>query len=359
MKTRLLRDLRRPLIVAAIVAGLVVAGLLALLPGRVGGSLAGARLGTGAPGSSASDPLIVAAGDIACPPHRVQTSSSRTPNNCAEMLTSDLAISLHPAAVLPLGDEQYRCGRTNEFASYDASWGRLKSTTHPVVGNHEYGRICHANDATPYFDYFATAAGGREQGWYSYDIGTWHLIALNSECSYGKGAQAVGGCGPDSPQAAWLAADLAAHQGRCTLAYWHEPRFSSGEHGDAQTMTPIWNQLVAAHADVVLNGHNHDYERFEPAGATTEMQVASSSTTTGAPSFQNPSSQADGIREFVVGTGGKNHYGFKHPLLLGEVVRNAADFGLLALRLHPDGYDWSFRSIVAGGFTDAGSGRCH
>ena len=200
------------------------------------------------------------------------------------------------------------------------------------------------------------------KGWYSYDIGSWHLIALNSECSYGSGASAVGGCGPGSPQETWLKQDLAAHANACTLAYWHEPRFSSGQHGDAQQMATIWNDLAAAHADIALAGHNHDYERFEPIGATPQDTSASnSSTTTGTPSFQHPKLDPNGIREFVVGTGGKNHYGFgTQPPLTGEVVRDASTYGVLKLTLHPTSYDWQFITDPgSGSFTDSGTGSCH
>lgn len=310
--------------------------------------------------TGAHSPVIVAAGDIACSAKDHVKAGPRAVTRCAETLTSNLAISLHPTAVLPLGDNEYDCGRAGDFAgSYAKTWGRLLKVTHPVVGNHEYGRICHDNEAAPYFNYFGDRAGPRNQGWYSYDVGSWHMIALNSECTYGKGPTAVGGCAPGDPQYTWLQADLKAHTNACTLAYWHEPRFSSGEHGDSQSMTPIWNALVAAHVDVVLNGHNHDYERFTPLGTITKDSADRASTTTGKPNFQDPNPDPNGIRQFVVGTGGKNHYAFGHAPLKGEVVRNADTFGVLVMDLHPDSYDFRFQPINEGGFTDSGSGLCH
>jgi len=171
--------------------------------------------------------------------------------------------------------------------------------------------------AAGYFDYFGTAAGRRSPGYYSFNLGRWHLIALNSECAQ------VGGCATGSPQERWLRADLAAPPARCVLAYWHKPRFSSGMHGNNATYTAFWQALHGAGADVVLVGHDHDYERFAP---------------------QTPHGRADparGIRQFVVGTGGKTHYGFR-TIRANSQVRNSRTFGVLRLALHPAGYDWRF-----------------
>jgi acid phosphatase type 7 len=348
---------RVPVLAVALVA--IVAYLLAHNNATVQGWLDNTPSARRSAGAGGGDPVVVAVGDIACSVADHTEGGPTSTRRCAETLTSDLALSLHPTAVLPLGDNEYECGRAVDFAgAYAPSWGRLLRISHPVLGNHEYGRICHANEASPYFDYFGTRAGPRHEGWYSYDVKDWHMIALNSECGYGKGETAVGGCGPDSPQFHWLESDLAAHRNTCTLAYWHEPRFSSGQHGDAQSMTHLWNTLVAAHVDVVLNGHNHDYERFVPLGATTVEGADKASTTTGQPSFQDPVPDPKGIQEFVVGTGGKNHYAFGHAPLKGEVVRNADTFGVLALTLHPHGYDWRFAPIDRGGFTDDGSAKC-
>jgi len=306
--------------------------------------------------TAGTDPIIAAAGDIACDP----TSSSYnggagTSGSCHMRAVSDLLVSGNYAAVLPLGDTQYECGDLSAFTqSYEPTWGRVKGVTSPVIGNHEYGTGCGRNDPTGYFSYFGTSASRQSgKGWYSFDIGSWHIVVLNSECSYGTGTSyAVGGCNTGSPQESWLKADLAAHPAACTLAAWHEPRFSSGQHGDAQQMADIWNDLVAAKADVVLSGHNHDYERFDPIGATPR-------DTTSSPSFQVPNLDPNGIREFVVGTGGKNHYAMAVAPYPGEVVTNSDTYGFLTLRLHANSYDWMFVPEPGKTFTDAGSGSCH
>ncbi len=299
------------------------------------------KVATTPPPPSTADPVIAAVGDIACDPTESSFNGGQgTASACHQRVTSDLAIALHPAAVLTLGDTQYEDNAyTKYLASFDLSWGRLKPVIRPAIGNHEYL----TSGAAGYFHYFGAAAGDPAKGYYSYDLGTWHLLALNSECSH------VGGCAVGSPQETWVRADLAAHPNACVLAYWHEPRFSSGEHGDASQMATIWNDLVAAHADVVLSGHNHDYERFDPIGTTP---AASSNT-------QNPVLDPGGIREFVVGTGGKNHYPFAHGPLAGEVVRNADTFGVLELTLHPRSYDWRFLPEPGKTFTDSGTGNCH
>ena len=212
---------------------------------------------------AASDPVIAAAGDIACDPSSSSFNSGNgTSNSCRQKATSDLLVNAGLAAVLPLGDNQYYCGGYQAFLqSYDLSWGRVKSITHPVVGNHEYltagGTDCTiTNDgAAGYFNYFGSAAGDPGKGYYSYDIGTWHLIAMNSNCGD------AGGCSSSSPQGKWLAADLAAHTNYCTLAYWHIPLFSSGGRASSNTQS-IWQVLYNNNVDVVLNGHDHIYERF-------------------------------------------------------------------------------------------------
>jgi hypothetical protein len=287
-----------------------------------------------------SDPVIAAAGDIACDPgSQYFKGGLGTRTACAQRATAAL---LRPdlSAVLTLGDTQYEDNDYSKYlASFDPSWGRFKSMIRPTIGNHEY--------LTPraggYFQYFGSAAGDPSRGYYSYDIGRWHLISLNSECGQ------IGGCGRGSAQESWLRADLAAHPAFCTLAYWHEPRFSSGQHGDAQQMALIWNDLVAARADVVLAGHNHDYERFDPLAAAPPSSSK----------YQNPTPAPDGIRAFVVGTGGRSLYGFAEDPLTAEVVRNADTYGVLELTLHPSRYDWRFVPAAGGTFTDAGFGSCH
>ena len=207
----------------------------------------------------------------------------------------------------------------------------FKDRTRPSPGNHEY----ETPGASGYFTYFGAAAGEPAKGYYSYDLGSWHVISLNSNCS-----SVAGGCAAGSPQEQWLKADLAAHSNECTLAYWHHPRFSSGIHGDEAFVGPFWDALYQAGADVVLNGHDHDYERFAP---------------------QNPSGQADpaqGISEFVVGTGGAELRNFR-TIKPNSEVRVAQQNGVLKMTLHPDGYDWQFLTAPVGTIADTGSASCH
>ena len=277
-------------------------------------------------------PVIGAAGDIACDPADPSYNNRNgTASACRMMATSDLLLGLGLTAVLPLGDNQYEDGAANKYdASYAPSWGRLRAITRPVPGNHEYV----TPGAAPYYSYFGTAAGDPAKGYYSYDLGGWHLIALNSNCA------SVGGCGAGSPQEQWLAADLAAHPGVCTLAYWHHPRFSSGPHGNDATSAAFWQDLYAAGADVILNGHDHVYERFAP---------------------QTPAAVADpvqGIRQFTVGTGGKNLTSIQVVKANSE-VRNANAFGVLEMTLYPIGYSWRFLSASGGTVLDQGAALCH
>ncbi|HSS52037.1 MAG TPA: metallophosphoesterase [Thermoanaerobaculia bacterium] len=284
------------------------------------------------PRARAADPVIAAAGDIACDPlDTFYNGGLGTDTACRMRATSDLALAGGYDAVLLLGDNQYLDGALSKYVTvFGPTWGRLGSLLRPAPGNHEY----ETPGATGYFDYFGAAAGKRTEGWYSYELGTWHVVVLNSNCAD------VGGCGPGSPQLRWLAADLAAHPRACTLAYWHHPRFSSGLHNNDPLSDAFWRTLYAAGADLVLVGHDHDYERFAP---------------------QDPDGQADpahGIREFVAGTGGREVRPFT-TLRANSEVRNAQDLGILKLRLRSDGYDWQFLPVPGGTFTDAGSAGCH
>jgi hypothetical protein len=234
-----------------------------------------------------------------------------------------------PGTILVLGDLAYPSGLPEDFLCYDASWGRFKSRTRPSPGNHEYL----TRNATGYFDYFGSAAGPRDKGYYSFDEGAWHIVSINSNCSR------VGGCGPGSAQERWLRADLAATSRRCTIAFWHHPLFSSGQHGAHRNMRPIWDALYEAGAEIVLTGHDHNYERFAP---------------------QTPAGAADptrGIRQFTVGTGGKNHTRIRRAQPNSE-VRNDDTFGVLMLTLRGDGYRWQFVPEAGKSFSDAGSGGC-
>jgi hypothetical protein len=291
-----------------------------LLVGCLLVGLAGEHAKSSAP-SPANDQsaVLVGAGDIA---------------DCKDISGAEATAKLLdkvPGTVMAVGDLAYPDGSKENFECYDKTWGRAKSRTRPAPGNHEF----HSAGATPYFDYFGSAAGDPKTGYYSYELGTWHVIVLNSEC------QDVGGCQAGSPQEKWLRADLAAHPAACTLAYWHKPLFSSGNaHGNDPTVKPLWQALYEANADVVINGHDHDYERFAP---------------------QNSDGAADaarGIREFVAGTGGKNHRPFAAPKPNSE-IRNADAFGVLKLTLKPKSYDWEFIPESGKAFTDSGSGTCH
>jgi hypothetical protein len=303
--------------------------------GGGGGAGSPTVLITPSPSPSATpdpDPVIAAAGDIAC--------GSATPRSapCRHMETSELLIEIRPSAVLALGDDQYEFGEYQDFLRfYDPSWGRLLPITRPAPGNHEY----QTRDANGYFDYFngqgrnAGVAGFRGEGWYSFEVGSWHLISLNSNCE-----SIAGGCGAGSPQLRWLRADLQQSRAVCTLAYWHHPRFSSGKTQNDRTYQPFWEALYEANADVVLVGHDHGYERFAPQG---------------------PNAQADaarGIRQFVVGTGGHSFQDFATTLPNSE-VRNNNTFGVIKMRLRPGRYEWAFQPIPGGSFTDSGSGVCH
>jgi hypothetical protein len=279
---------------------------------------------------TSGDPVIAAAGDIACDPSDGNFNGGNgTSGSCRQKAVSDLFVNKNFSAVLALGDTQYEDGSLTKYQqSFDPSWGRAKNIIRPAVGNHEYLTA----GASGYYSYFGAAAGDKTKGYYSYDIGAWHIIALNSNCSQ------VGGCGAGSAQEQWLKSDLAAHPNMCTLAYWHHPRFSSGEHGSNTSYDAFWKDLYAASAEIVLNGHDHDYERFAP---------------------QNPSGTADqnGIQQFVVGTGGKNHYTFT-TTLANSLVRNSDTYGILKLTLHAASYDWQFIPEAGKTFTDSGTMNC-
>lgn len=278
------------------------------------------------PAGPASPPrvVLVAAGDIACAPDREVRSDA-----CAQEATARIVESLRPDAVLALGDTQYEDATPAKYVSYDRSWGRFLDITHPVIGNHEY----ESGSPDGYFGYFGDRAGKPGDGWYSTDVGDWRIIVLNSECAQ------VGGCGPESPQGRWLARELAAGTPRCTLAAWHRARFSSGNHhGNDATVAPLWAQLQAAGVDVVLTGHEHDYERFAPQDADGRADPA-------------------GIVQFVVGTGGRSLRGFADPVANSE-VRWSQSFGVLALTLRPDGYDWRFAGLPGTPEVDSGSASC-
>ena len=276
------------------------------------------------------DPVIVAAGDLVCGPG----TPAGTP--CKHAETAALVTSIAPAAALLLGDIQYESGTLSDFNTYyQPTWGVHKAITWPAPGNHEYQTA----GASGYFDFYngigvqTGRAGTRGQGYYSFNVGAWHIIALNSNCS------SIGGCGVGSLQERWLRADLAANPVACTLAYWHHPLFSSGEHGNNPVMQSLWQTLYDFGADLVLAGHDHNYERF---GAQT-------ATGAGEPTR--------GVRSFVVGTGGKELRTIAVVKANSE-LRNANSLGLLKLTLHASSFDWQFVPIPGHTLNDAGSASC-
>jgi acid phosphatase type 7 len=335
------------LIALAFVATLILlAGLLLVVsarvpPGTGEGSLApsdgasetpaGSLESPGQPGSespapatpppptpSSDDPVLVGAGDI---------GDCTTDNDEATAaLLDDI-----PGTVMALGDLAYPNGTAAQFEDcYDPTWGRHKERTRPIPGNHDY----HTKGAAAYLDYFGKAAVNPEgDPWYSYDLGAWHIIALDSDC------EETNDCVLESKQGRWLTADLAASDAMCTMAMWHVPRFSSGFHQNDNDLDAFWRILYAAGADVIVNGHDHDYERFAP---------------------QDPDAVEDrqrGIREFVAGTGGTTLRPFEE-LAANSELRAALMHGVLKFTLHPTSYEWEFIPTV-GDFRDSGSAACH
>lgn len=241
-----------------------------------------------------------------------------------------------PGTVFALGDLAYERGSTADFENcYDPTWGAFKNRTRPSPGNHEYA----VNEQAPaYFQYWGARAGPDTRGYYSYDLGPWHIVSLNTNCT----ASNLGGCAKGSPQEEWLRQDLAAHPNGCVIAYGHHPLFSSGifpSHAMHPELRDMWRDLYAAHAALFLAGHEHSYERFAP---------------------QDPDGHADpvnGIREFVVGTGGRSHDPLGFAIANSE-VRNANTYGVLKLTLIPGSYSWQFVPEEGKTFTDAGTGFC-
>jgi acid phosphatase type 7 len=246
-----------------------------------------------------------------------------------DQATASLVAAM-PGRVATLGDNAYPDGSESQFRQcYGPTWGRFKGRTRSTPGNHDYQTL----GATGYFEYFGSRAGPAGRGYYSYDLGAWHVISLNSNCAD------AGGCEAGSPQERWLAQDLAEHPSSCTLAMWHHPRFSSGSvHADDPATQAFWDDLYAAGTEVVLSAHEHSYERFAP---------------------QDPQGNSDpgsGIREFVVGTGGAVLYPFGPPDPNSK-VRVADSWGVLRLRLSPTRYRWTFVT-VDGRVRDSGGDRC-
>jgi hypothetical protein len=260
-------------------------------------------------------PVLVGTGDIA---------------SCASSGDEATAAILDTikGVVMVIGDIAYETGSTEEFAQcYHPSWGRHRARTRPAPGNHEY----YTADAGPYFEYFGPNAGPAGRGYYSYNLGSWHVVVLNSSAATSH----------PSPQIAWLRRDLAASTARCTIAYFHYPLFTSGPNGPNDKMLDAWRVLYEFGADVIVNGHDHVYERFAP---------------------QDPAGNPDpvaGIRQFTVGTGGRSLYSLFTIRERNSEVGHSGTYGVLKLTLHPSSYDWAFIPVIPGRFHDAGSAPCH
>jgi hypothetical protein len=288
------------------------------------------------PATARAGPVVAAAGDIACDPGWPTFNAGLgTADECRQQYTSDLVVAGSYDAVLALGDTQYESGAFDAFtASYDPTWGRVNAITHPVVGNHEYG----TPEAAGYFDYFTGVgvqegpAGPRGLGYYSFDLGKWHLVALNSNCKFVS-------CSRGSKQGAWLRDDLERSDAPCVLAYWHHPRFTSRGQSGERAVRPLWRALQAAGAELLLSGHDHNYERFRPLTVGGERDP-------------------EGVRQFVVGTGGKSLLPFT-KVVPGSQVRIDDAYGILELRLRRAGYAWEFLREPDGKVLDSGQGRCH
>ena len=280
----------------------------------------------------AGDPVIVAAGDIACAPSDASFNNlNGTATACRSKYTQQIIQSLNPTYLLPLGDEQYNSGSAADFAaSYGKTWGLSKDVSRPVVGNHEYG----TKNASGYFGFFGSAAGAQGSGYYSYDVGAWHLVAINTECTRISGGV---GCAVGSPQEQWLKSDLAAHPNACTLVYGHRPRWASSSFASAD-IAPLIDAMVAAHVDLYLSGHAHSYERFAPQDAAG-------------------AAKADGLTAMVVGTGGSFYTG-SGTTAANSVIKKTNLFGVQRLVLHPNGWDFTYVPENST-FTDSGSGTCH
>lgn len=280
-----------------------------------------------APPAPAADGVTVyAAGDIARCPHPDTRFSGAA--DTAAIVAAGLAADPQ-AVVLTLGDHTYPRGRPDEYSKcYGPTWGRFKDRTWPAPGNHEYA----TQKGAPYFAYFGARAG---RGYYSFNLGNWHIVSLDSNLD-GEAHAA---------QLAWLRDDLAAHPARCTLAYWHHPLYSSGGHGSIAKMHGAWDILYRAGADIVLAGHDHDYERFAPQDADGRLD------------------RSRGIRQFVVGTGGAYPTPFLRTVANSE-FRDSNHNGVLRLRLFDGGYEWTFLEATAHGvqqgrWPDRGTGTCH
>lgn len=283
--------------------------------------------------TASSGIVVAAAGDVACDPDDPNYhNGTGTSTACRQLYTSNLLVNGDFDALLALGDLQYNSGSLSDFNEvYDPSWGRVKSITHPVVGNHEYGQ----SNASGYFQYFGSRAGPAGKGWYSFDLGSWHIVAINSECDQ------IGGCGTGSPEETWLRNDLAAHPAGCTIAMWHKGRYSSGHDGDNTFMQPMWADLSNAGVEILLSGHSHDYERFAPQDASGHLDTS------------------NGVRQFIVGTGGAFFTGLGNSRDPNSQASQNTTYGVLQLTLRSGAYDWKFLPEAGKSYSDSGTTSCH
>jgi hypothetical protein len=291
-------------------------------------------------------PVIGAVGDMACDASDSEfNGGAGTAANCAEERTSDAMLAdASISQVVSLGDYQYDCGDLADYqASYNPTWGRLDALMNPIPGNHEYktgvdvhGDSCPTSNSTAqnYYAHFGAAAHPDTNGHYSFDLGTWHLVALNANCA----RSAVGGCSATSSQTTWLKQNLAATSQPCILAYWHQPLFT-GSANNAVGYKPWWNALSAAHADVVLNGHVHNYQRFAPLTPIGDTD------------------SANGITEYIVGTGGEKQAPV-NSLAVPYPVAHAKTFGYLRITLQPTSWTAEFVDYT-GAVRDTSTGTCH
>jgi hypothetical protein len=279
------------------------------------------RLGDEGDASGAEGTVLVGAGDIAA-------CNSQGDEATAAVLV-EVVSGAEQAVVFTAGDNAYPSGSERNFLDcYDPSWGAFKDITRPALGSREYRTA----GAGGHFDYFGVPPGERDKGYYSYDLAGWHIVVLNSNCDQ------IGGCEAGSAQEIWLREDLAASSAVCTLAYWHHPLFSSGSDGGVPDVLPLFQALYDADAEVVINGDDHFYERFAPQDPAGEEED-------------------EGIRQFIVGTGGSSLSSFGAGAPNSE-VRFSEAFGVLALTLLPDGYEWAFMSVAGSDFNDPGTGTC-
>ncbi len=314
-------SITQALLLCAVLA-LFVAQLANTQAGQASRSAAGAGSVSYLPfinnqGPDGGDAFLAAAGDIA---------------KCGFPGDSQTAALIEglPGTVLALGDNAYDSGTAAEYANcYAPTWGAFFSRTKPIPGNHDYL----TPNASGYFGYFGALAGDPAKGYYSYNLGSWHILAINSNCSQ------VGGCKQNNPQELWVRADLAKNQAQCVLAYWHHPMYSSGQTGDNPQMAVIWQDLYNAHAEIVLSGHDHDYERFLPQDANAALD------------------NGRGVVQFVVGTGGGNFTPIIQPIQPNSAVTVEHTYGVLQLTLHTNSYDWAFIA-VDGRTLDSGTANC-